>query len=156
MVKEESDDDLTDDELQLLQRLMGTPAGEETGFPEAPKKDDVVKFFRDILNLKGNQYDQISRTGNLKEEELGSLPLHTRAYLNIANYCDSEGIDTVASYLRDKSNIIINTSLSRKGEFLKLLVTQKKISKTFGSPKRQIKKSLFGSDTIIEEGGEPE
>lgn len=140
-----SDIQLTDEDLAELQSMGLNMGGLNTGFPEAPSKESVVKFFRDVLNLKEEEYDKISRTGNLAKEEIGRLPLHVRAYLNIANYASSEALDRVAMYMRSKSNIMLNTSLSLKAAFLTLFVTQKKVSRNLGMPSREVKTGLFSS-----------
>jgi hypothetical protein len=146
------EDDITPEELALVQKMFGGETG-ETGFPEPPTKEGMVKFFRDILNLV-DEHEKINRTGNLKEEELGMLPISARAYNDIATYADTEKLTAVASYLRGKSNIVMSTSLSRKAKFLELFVTQRKVSRTLGAPKREVHKKMFGGETIKEEGVE--
>lgn len=143
-------EEITPEEIRYLKEVLGSELT-DTGYPEPPSKDGLVKFFRDVLNLKKEENEQISRTGNLKEEEIGMLPLTARTYNNIATYAEQEGMEEVAQYLQSKSQITINTSLSRKAKFLELFVTQKKISRSMGAPKREIKKGMFG-ETVTEEG----
>lgn len=154
-MSEEQNQELTPEDIELLKKL-GLINEEDkldnTGFPEPPSKEGIVKFFRDILKLEDNE--SINRSGNLREEELGGLPLNVRTYNNLARYAEAEGMTEVADYLKKKSQITINTSLSRKAKLLELFVTQKKVSRTMGSPKRQVKQGLFGNKVITEEGVE--
>lgn len=145
-------EEISEEDREYLRQLLGTEAvSEPSDFPEPPKKYDVIQFFRDILGLERTDYDKISRTGFLKEEELGNLVLPVRAYHNFANYSETEKYDKVAEYLRNKANIIFNSSLSRKGFFITSFNTQKKISKNVGQPRREEKTGLFGK-TVVEEG----
>lgn len=127
-----------------FQQLLGEGLDGVGGFPEAPSKDGLMRFFRDILSLKDEEYQKISRVGNVSVNELGYLSLPVRNYLSLASYCDSEGLGVVASYLRGKSNIILGTSLSKKAAFLNFAVTQKRVSRNLGSSVVETKKTLFG------------
>lgn len=122
-------------------------------FPEPANRDSLLKFFRDILALDNDSFDKISRVGNLKDSEVGMLPLSARGYLSLGYYADVENLDLVAKYLRSQSNIVLNTSLSRAAKLLNLVVTQKKFTGTIEPKRVETKNSFFGSRTI-ESGGE--
>lgn len=154
---------LTDEEVKKLKEEFGVSEEEikseidslksnsGTGWsPEPPAKDDLLRFLRDILGLKDKEADKISRVGNLKDDELGRLPLTVRTYLNIARYAEAEHLTEVSEYLRGKANIWANTSLSRKGFFVRLPFTSTRISKDLGKPITTEKKGLFSSQTIKE------
>lgn len=144
---------VTDEEIDAEINSL-TQNQEDSAVPEPPRKDDLLRFIRDVLVLRREDYQQISRTGNLDDREIGNLKLTTRSYLDIANYAETENYDKVAGYLRDKSNIAMTTSLSRRGFFLKLPFSQTKISRNLSNPKRTIQKSLFGGSKEIVEGEE--
>lgn len=160
---------LSDEEVSAIQQEFGLSEAEiqkevdaiqkgETGqsshYPAPPKKDDLLKFMRDIRSEEQKNYDRISRTGNLQDGEIGKLTLTQRTYLNIGNYNESEGYEDVAFYLRKKANIWADTSLSRKALFVKLPFSNTNIMKSLSAPKTTTKKSLFGGEQVIQEGGE--
>ena len=88
-------------------------------YPMPEVKDNVFKFFRELLRMKDS-----SKVGNLKKDELGSLLLPVRNYRDIGNYNESEGQEIVAAYLNLKAETILATSLSRDGFLPQLFVTQ--------------------------------
>lgn len=149
-------DNFTDEELRQLlnnpelRALFEQDLGD---FPEPPSRDSLLKFFREILNLKAEEIEKISRTGNLKEFELGSLPLSVRNYLGLAHYCDTEGLGSVQSYMNGQAAIVFNSSLSRMAALLKLVVTQRKQSGFIQPKSIEERKGLFGS-TTVESGGD--
>jgi len=143
-------DQQIDEELASLQNEL--QGGTIRDAPEPKIQDNLLKFTRDILNLEDEEHGKISRSGNVRDEELGKLQLTTRSYLDISGYADSEGLDDVASYLRGKSNIIFNSSLSRRGFFVKLPFSRTSISQALGTPRRTIKKTLFGGSKETIEG----
>ena len=108
-----------DEELEALEEELKKYEDKDTSSPTAAKKDNIFKFFRDILTVKDT-----TRIGNLKPEELGLSKLGVRHYLELANFMDSEGMDTVKDYFVNRSNIVTSTSMSRKGFWSQLFVTQ--------------------------------
>jgi hypothetical protein len=131
----------------------------KTGFelvdsPTQPHSDDLLKFLRDILNLKGEDYQKISRIGYLKDEEIGHLSTPVRPYLAIAHFNKAIGNDIISNYLAQKSNIWNDPSLARKGFLLKLPFSMTKINKDLGTPKKTVQNSLFGGSKEVIEGVE--
>ena len=63
--------------------------------------------------------------GNLSNTELGVTKLGVRHYLELSSYAEAEGLNLVAEYLTNKSNIITSTSMSRGG-FWSKIKTEKK------------------------------
>lgn len=118
--------------------------GLQGGYPEPPSKESLMKFFDKIIGFVNKDYDKVSKTGNLSVGEIGYLSLPIRNYLSLASYVESEGLKTVASYLRGKSVIVGGTSLSKKAALLNFAVTQKRVSRSLGSPTREVKSGLFG------------
>lgn len=124
------------------------------GYPEPPDRDSLLKLFRDIIALLDDDYSKISRVGNVTNGELGFLAAPSRVYLDLANFCEYEGWDTVSNYLRRKSNIVFSTSLSRKAALLSLAVTQKRVSQNIGQKIVRKKSGLFGSKEEVVGGEE--
>lgn len=140
-------DDFTDEEIR---EIASDPRVQEAfvgmgGYPDPPSKESLMKFFKDIIGFGKSDFDKISKTGNLSQGEIGFLSLPTRNYLSLARYVESEGWDKVAVYLRGKANIVSGTSLSKRGFLINMAVTQKRVSRSLGSPTREVKKGLFGS-----------
>lgn len=107
--------------------------------PKQNVKDSIFRFFRDILKLKDS-----SKTGYLKEEEIGRLPLTVRGYQSMANFFHSQKMDRIAEHFIREGEITLATSLSRKGFFLQTTVTQiKKEQKMSSTPEPQ-RGFLFG------------
>lgn len=122
---------------------------EQGGYPSPPSKESLLKFFKDLLGLGDKDFDSISRTGNLTVGELGYLGLPVRNYLSLARYSVSEGLGKVSDYFNVKSNIVVGSSLSRKAALLNFIVTQKRVSRSLGSPTREVKSGLFGSSEKV-------
>lgn len=113
-----------DQEINKLTNEIKGMGGETSSsdYPKPPTSDSIYKFFREILKLKDIR--QIAKVGNLDKEELGKLKLPVRNYMDIANYADKENLDKVSSYLNGKAEIILSSSLSKKGFLPTLFVTQ--------------------------------
>lgn len=127
-----------------------------TDIPKPPRKDDILLFLRDVLEIKSEDNLKINRTGNLSDAELGRLVLNARSYNNIANYAATEGYDKVQDYLYSKTSNIITTSTSKKGFFLQLIISMKKVNKNIGQKQTSKQSSLFGGSKEVVVGGEEE
>lgn len=143
-------ENLTPLEQQEMLRLADQIS--DAGYPEQQRKDDIIRFFRDIL--KEEDYEKIIKVGNLEKEEIGWAKLPVRNLFNIANYAEKEGLTEVSTFLKQKAGVISGSSLSKKAEFIRLLVTQKRETRTLGTPKRVETRGMFGKKTIVEEGME--
>ena len=110
------------------------------GSPEPEKKENIFKFFREILTQ-----EDTTRIGNLGTAELGTTKLGVRPYKELSAYAEAEGLDLVSIYLEAKSNIITSTSMSKKGFWPKLFVTQ--IKKEQKVVPKEVKKGWFSKKT---------
>lgn len=117
------------------------------GSPEPEKKEGVFRFFREILHLPDT-----TRIGNLSNVELGKTRLAVRHYLELGTYAEAEGLDKVADYLKAKAGIVTSTSMSRKGFWAKLFVTN--IKKEQKVVPKEDKKGWFSKKTPNEEAEE--
>jgi len=136
-----------EEELARLEEEIKKLDNLDYGSPSPERKENIFKFFREILTQKDT-----TRIGNLSNTELGQARLGVRHYLELSKYAEVEGLDTVADYLKAKAGIITSTSMSRKGFWSKLFVTQiKKEQKEV--PKEQ-KKGWFSKKTPEGEAGE--
>jgi len=135
-------EDVSDEELkQLEEELADLEAQEKSyGSPTQQKKDSALILFRDLIKEKDSK-----KFGNLTTEELGKTNLSVRGMLNIANYFDVEGLSSIGDYYRRKAEIINASSMSRKGWFGQLIVTQiKKEMKEAREPTPEVRRSIFG------------
>ena len=128
---------LSDEELEEL--LIGDSSG-GYGYPKPIPKDTIFRFFRQLLRLTDNK-----KVGNLSAAELGNLGMTVRGYLDVANYCKTEGLDTVAEYFNNKAEIVLQTSLSKKGFLPQLFVTQVRKEQKIKTQNLQEKKGWFSS-----------
>lgn len=109
------------------------------GSPSPEKKENIFKFFMEVLNLKESW-----KVGNLKDEEIGKIRLGVRSYLELARYAEAEGLQLVSSYFTDKARIVSDPTLGRKGFFLQTSVTQIKKEQKLKEPSQKKKGLFFG------------
>lgn len=134
-------------ELQKYLDAAEAQAAGDPGLPTGPERDSIFKFFRELLVR-----DDTSKVGNVDKYELGYLPLPVRAYQSIAHYCDMRGLNLWSSWAMGKGEIILATSLSKKGFLPQLFVTQiKREQKSLGS--KYVEKGFFGKKKVYDEGG---
>lgn len=132
-----SDEELAQMSEEELEEYLKSQQ-EGYGSPSPAYKDNIFKFFREILKKKDP-----TRVGNLKDDELGNMRLSVRDYLDLGAYARAEGLGDVADYLDNKAFISAGTSMSRKGFLAQLFVTQIKKEQKMGQPLPQ-KTGLFG------------
>lgn len=91
------------------------------GFPRGKEKQTVFSFFKKIISLKDS-----SKVANVTKYELGAPSITVRTWQDLASYCVIEGLDIVAGYCMDQSEIILATSLSKDGFLDTLAVSQRR------------------------------
>jgi hypothetical protein len=151
---------ITDEQLDdELNKINNANVDDDKSIPSAPSREDILKFLKYVLEMKTDEVDsflRMNRTGNLSEHELGNLVFSTRKYNDVANYADLVGYTGFAKYSRSKASNIITTSTSKKGFFLQLITTNKRITKNVGDKKVTKKSSLFGGTEEVVQGGDEE
>ena len=89
----------------------------------AEGKQSIYAIFAKVINEK----QPTTKVGNLNENELGVSKLPLRTYLELALFCkEIVGDDDFAEYFKKMGAIQTDTSLSKDGFLMKLLVTMKK------------------------------
>ena len=89
----------------------------------AENKQSIYAIFAKVINK--NQ--PTTKVGNLSIEELGMSKLPFRTYLELGLFCeDIVGDKEFADYFRKMGAIQTDSSLSKEGFLMKLLVTMKK------------------------------
>lgn len=91
--------------------------------PSYNTKEDLISLFWKVISKKDS-----SKIAYLDKNELGNLDISVRDAQNIANICEVLKRRGVATYLRNQGEIILSTSLSKKGFLLDLFITTKKLS----------------------------
>ena len=131
-----------DDEIEKLEEELKKIDGKGSsyGSPKELSKDSLFKFFSTILSM-----EDTTRIGNLTNPEVGITKLGVRDYQELAAYAEAEGLDVVKDYLMNKSKIITSTSMSRKGFWPQLFVTQIKKEQKLKEPTKE-KKKWFGKE----------
>lgn len=130
----EETETLTPEEKATLANYMNM------NYPKQEEKTGIYQFFNKVLELEDS-----SKVGNLEAEELNSVRNLQRAGL----YAEEMGLELIKDYLQKRSEIIVATSLSKKGFLIKSIITTKKESKTKLSTGEEKKK--WGWKKKIEE-----
>ena len=105
------------------------------GYPEPTVKENIFKFFREILNLEDST----------KVSFLEGADLHNvRLYQDTAVYLEIEGASLVADYFNDLAENTLATAMSKKGFFLNTTVTQVRKVQRLSSGSEGKKTGLFG------------
>jgi len=138
-----TEEEVTDEEIQKLEEELKKLEDKDTGYgsPSAAVKESLFKFFHKILTIKDT-----TRIGNLTAPEIGISRLSVRGNKSIALYAGAEGLETVADYFKDQSNILSESSMSKAGFWSQLFVTQIKAEKKLKS-KTPEKKKWFAKKT---------
>ncbi|KKM75548.1 hypothetical protein LCGC14_1389180 [marine sediment metagenome] len=130
---------------EQIENMDSSDLAASYGSPEPKKKDNVYKFFREILKLK-----ETWKVGNLRETEIGLAKISIRGNLEIAQYSKIEGLDTISDYFEERARMIAATSMGRKGFLAQLFVTQIRKEQKLKTPMPE-KKRLFGKPTPEEQ-----
>ena len=89
----------------------------------ADNKQSIYAIFAKVINEK----QKTTKVGNLSVEELGTSKLPLRTYLELGLFCkDIVGDDEFSEYFTKMAAIQTDSSLSKEGFLMKLLVTMKK------------------------------
>ncbi len=111
------EEELTPEEQQLLQEAMHS-----YGAPQPDEKHNVHTF----LNKVATSMDT-TKTGNLKDEEIGFTPYSLRTYKQLSLVSDKLCNDDIwAEYFKAKGEILTATSLSKDAKLISLAVLQRR------------------------------
>lgn len=141
-ISEEEINNMNVEQLQELEKQIGGGSEEEDfsmGAPSPDKKDSQLKLFRDIINTKDSK-----KVANLGSKELGDVKMGVRHLLEMALYCEVEGIHILAEAFEREAEITLATSMSKKGFLLQTIVTQIQKQMKMKEPSDKVKKTIFG------------
>jgi len=111
--------------------------------PGLKKKDDVLSLFKRVWKAPDS-----SKIANLSIQELGMLPMSVRDNQYLALLGTTFNHDDLADFFMGRAEIILSTSMAKKGWFTELFVSQKKFtqkssSQTMNLPENKPKWSLY-------------
>lgn len=130
-------DDMTEQDAQEILRQF------------SESKVNLHTFFTNVVKAKDT-----TKTGNLKEEEIGMSTLPVRTYQELSLFSkDIADQAEWSSYFKDLSEIQTSTSLSRDAILLKLAITQKKELADVSAPKKSENKGWFKSKNQPQDSG---
>jgi hypothetical protein len=139
---------MADEELQQLEEELNEleQAKSDYGSPSPEKKDNMFKFFREILSL-----EETWKVGNLDDTEIGKIDLSVRSNLDIALYLEKKGLHKIAEYFQQSADVVAAPTMGRKGFMAQLFVTQIKRDQKVGTPAKK-KGWIFGGKQNDEQG----
>ena len=89
----------------------------------ADNKQSTYSIFAKVINER----QKTTKVGNLDKDELGMSKLPLRTYLELGLFCkDIVGDEDFSEYFNKMGAIQTDSSLSKEGFLMKLLVTMKK------------------------------
>lgn len=123
------DNVITKEEADALKEALGFGAS----MPE--EKHNVHTFLHNVATA-----DDTTKTGFLKDEEVGTPRFPTRTYKELALISDKiVANDFLKEYYLNKSEILTSTSLSRQGFLTKLAVVTKRVIEDATKPRKENK-----------------
>lgn len=104
----------------------------EQTFPQAKEKSDLYQWFWKVVKLgKVGQDDKgalrVAKVGYLKDTEIGENIISMRDALNLGYLGEIFHHPKFGEYFQARSMITSATSMSRKGWFMDLSISQKKV-----------------------------
>lgn len=105
-----AEDELTPEELEELDKLG-------LGYPKQGDKGNLFEFFNKVLKAE----DSI-KVANLDTEELDSV----RFLRNASLFSNVFDLEMVSEYFKDKAEVVLASSDSKKGFLINTAVTQKR------------------------------
>lgn len=129
MTENSFDEELSPQEMLELNKFLTHSS------PTPMEQHNVHKFLHEVA-----ESDDTTKTGYLKDEELGNsiLPLRTTKELSL--FCkEIANMDYFADYFQKEGEILTSTSLSRDGKLLELAVTARRQLEDVTKPKKENK-----------------
>jgi len=148
MVEDFSEDEIQDeanDEYEQAQDISdGQYDAYETTSPQAKQEQSLYNWFWKVVRL--NKPFRLAKVGNLNNAEIGEHGISMRDAMNLAHLGHIFRHHKFGNYFATRSKITAATSMSRKGWFMDLSISQKKVrerSKQTSSSQEKQKWRLF-------------
>ena len=114
-----------DDEMDQGQELSDAQL-EQYGIAPSKEQSNLYSWFWKVVQLKEEPLEVV-KTGNLFHTEVGDHEFSVRECLNLGELGVIFGHPTFGQYFQNKAKIITATSMARKGWFMDLSISQRKI-----------------------------
>ncbi len=108
--------------VETQQEALQDYYGEDNS-PSPTKTEDLYSLFWKVIEKPDS-----SKLGNLDKTELGMLDMSVRDCQAIAILCDIVEYKEVAKWLRNRAEVILATSSSKKGWLVELFVSAKRFT----------------------------
>ena len=116
-----------------IKKLEDNPTDSSSPIPDNKQKDTLIQLAREMIESNDSK-----KFAFLDQKYIGIPKMPINNYLEIATYCETEGMNELGAIFRIEAETQLATSLSIQGLFVKLLVTQ--IKKEEKSPEQVEKK----------------
>lgn len=119
----------------------------DTLSPQAKEQQNLYTWFWNVVKL--DKPMRVVRVGNLNNTEIGDMNITVRDALNLHQLGKTFHHPTFGNYFAHLGKIITTTSMSRKGWFMDLSISQKKVRErsrhgmTSSGEKRSWMKGIF-------------
>lgn len=115
--EEEWNDNFVEEQRDIWEDSM------QGNYPSSRKPDSLFTLFKNVWKTNDS-----SKVGNLDKSELGDLGISVRDCQRIATISKLLHHKKFAKYFLNQGEIILSTSMSKKGWFVELFVTSKKFA----------------------------
>jgi|TARA_R100000750_G_scaffold62840_1_gene58452 hypothetical protein len=139
--------DEVEDQLEDSDELQENQIEQYTGgtYPETKEQQNLFQWFWRVVNL--GKPDKIVRVGNLSMQEIGTATISVRDAINLSNLGHIFRHPTFGSYFATLAKTTSSTSMAKKGWFMDLSISQKKVrerQRQTSSSGQQTWKKIFG------------
>jgi hypothetical protein len=121
---EEQEEREEEEDLELVENPMEFGDDDVEGLigtsPSAPENHNIHQFLHNVATA-----DDTTKTGYLKDEEIGIAKLPTRTFKDLSLFCrEVANMNYFANYFNQRSEILTSTSLSRDAKLLEVAISQ--------------------------------
>ncbi len=118
--------DEAEDEFEQGQDLQDAQLEQyEATFPQAKVEPSIYTWFWRVVRL--NKPFKLAKVGNLDKQEIGEHLVSVRDSMNLAHLGHVFGHSVFGNYFATRAKIVSATSMAKKGWFMDLSISQKKV-----------------------------
>ncbi len=118
---DEADDDF-DDSQDIKEGQVDSYVGT---FPEQKQSNDLYNWFWKVVKLRKPFH--LVKVGNLDKQEIGMFPISVRDAMNLWVLGHTFHHKTFGNYFAKSAKITAATSMAKKGWFMDLSISQKRV-----------------------------
>ena len=118
--------DEVEDEYEQSQDLQDAQLAQyEATYPQAKPEQSIYNWFWRVVRL--NKPFRLAKVGNLDKAEIGEHGISMRDAMNLAHLGQIFHHPKFGNYFATRSKIIAASSMAKKGWFMDLSISQKKV-----------------------------